>query len=98
VDAHSQHQATPLHWAAFHGNLQMLEIILRFRPPLEVSDADFGSTPLGWAIYGSEHGWFRKTGDYAGTVLALIQAGARVPETVEGSQAVREVLAHHTST
>ena len=41
VDATGQHQATPLHWAAFHGNAEMTATILRFGPPLEAIDTDF---------------------------------------------------------
>jgi hypothetical protein len=92
VDARGQHQATPLHWAAFHGNVEMARIVLRFGPPLEARDADFNGTPLGWATYGSENGWHCETGDFAGTVEALIAAGAKVPATIGGSEAVREVL------
>jgi ankyrin repeat protein len=92
ADATSQHQATPLHWAAFHGNLEMTKTVLRFRPPLEATDADFGGTPLGWAIHGSEHGWHSQTGNYAGTVEALIEAGAKPPVEIEGNPAVQEVL------
>ena len=40
--------------------------------------ADHGGTPLGWAMCGSEHGWYFETGDYAGTVEALIDSGANV--------------------
>ncbi len=92
VDATSQHQATPLHWAAFHGNLEMIETLLRFAPPLETTDADHGGTPLGWAIHGSEHGWDRPSANYAGTVEALLNAGAKCPATLSGSPAVQEVL------
>ncbi len=92
VDALGQHRATPLHWAAFHGNAEMAREILRYNPPLELTDADFNSTPLRWAIYGSEHGWHCKTGDFAGTVETLLNAGAQPPEKVEGTDAVRKVL------
>ena len=92
VDATGQHQATPLHWAAFHGNAEMAATILRFNPPLEATDADFNGTPLRWAIHGSEHGWYCRTGDYGATVVALIRAGARRPDAIEGSPAVRDVL------
>lgn len=95
VDARGQHQATPVHWAAFHGNREMTETILRYAPPLEVTDDDFGGTPLGWAIHGSEHGWHRRTGDYGGTVEALIRAGAVRPPEIAGSPAVQEVLRRH---
>ena len=95
VDARGQHNATPLHWAAFHGNCEMVNAILAFGPPLEVTDGDFNGTPLGWAIYGSENGWPSQSGDYAGTVVVLIMAGARLPEQLGGTEVVREVLRRH---
>jgi Ankyrin repeats (3 copies)/Ankyrin repeat len=95
VDARGQHQGMPLHWAAFHGNAEMARIVLRYSPPLEAVDGEFHSTPLGWAIHGSEHGWNRDTGDYAGVVEALIEAGAKRPTSLGGSEAVREVLRRH---
>jgi len=87
-----QHGGTPLHWAAFHGNAEMTEVILRFDPPLEWTDSDFNGTPLGWAIHGSEHGWHCQTGDYAKTVEALLRAGAKIPEKREGTDAVKRVI------
>ena len=93
VDALGQHGGTPLHWASFHGNAEMTREILRHNPPLELADADFNATPLGWAIHGSVRGWHCETGDYAGTVEALLNAGAKLPPQVNGgSEAVREVL------
>lgn len=92
VDARSQHDATPLHWATFHGNAEMAELILRKHPPLEVTDKDFNATPLGWAIYGSEHGWHRERGNYAAVVEALLRAGAKPPREIHGSAEVRQVL------
>jgi ankyrin repeat protein len=69
--------ATALHWAGFHGNSAMAREILRYSPPLDLEEREFQGTPLGWAIYGSEHGWYRNTGDYRGTIEALEQAGAK---------------------
>jgi ankyrin repeat protein len=92
VDGRGQHGGTALHWAAFHGNASMAQIILRHAPPLECHDHDFNATPLGWVIHGSEHGWHRKTGDYAGTVEALLKAGAKLPDKIGGTEAVQEVL------
>ncbi|HWX21131.1 MAG TPA: ankyrin repeat domain-containing protein [Candidatus Binatia bacterium] len=92
VDELGQHRATPLHWAAFHGNSEMASEILRYHPPLEKTDADFNSTPLGWAIHGSENGWHSATGNYAGTVEALLKAGAKLPRKLGGTEAVKEVL------
>lgn len=97
VDARGQHQATPLHWAAFHGNAAMVDSIHPYDPPLEATDADYGATPLGWAIYGSEHGWHRYTGDYSAVVEALLSAGARRPNDITGTSAVRSVLRRYVS-
>jgi hypothetical protein len=83
---------TPLHWAAWHGNTKMVGEILRFHPPLEFPDADFQGTPLGWAIHGSMNSWHHKTGDYGGTVKALLAAGAARPAEIGGTAAVQEAL------
>jgi ankyrin repeat protein len=92
VDVRGQHGATPLHWAAFHGNAEMVETLLRHGPPLESTDADFHGTPLGWATHGSEHGWCRATGDYVGCVERLLAAGAKLPEQIKGTEVVQAVL------
>jgi ankyrin repeat protein len=95
VDALGQHRATPLHWAAFHGNVEMARDILQYNPPLEAIDADFQGTPLGWATHGSVEGWYCRTGNYPGTVEALLKAGAKPPEKIGGTDAVKEVLRQH---
>lgn len=98
VDARGQHGASPLHWAAWHGNVEMVREILRYGPPLELKDRDFGGTPIGWAIHASRHGWHPERGDYAGVVEELVRAGARAPEITDefdGSDAVRAVLERH---
>jgi len=93
VDVRGQHRATPLHWAAFHGNPEMVRELLRGNSPLEARDGDYDGTPLGWAIHGSENGWFVKTGDYGATVALLLEAGAERPaEVTRGSYAVRAAL------
>jgi ankyrin repeat protein len=97
VDARGQHNGTPLHWAAWHGNAAMVEAILQHRPPIEDADNDFRATPLGWAIHGSENGWHARTGDYARTVELLCAAGATPPAQVGGTPPVREILQRFTS-
>lgn len=97
VDVRSQHRATPLHWAAFHGNVELTDVILRFDPPLEATDADFNGAPLRWAIHGSEHGWHSRTGNYGATAEALIRAGAKRPAEIEGSPTVQDVLRRYAS-
>lgn len=95
VDARGQHQGTALHWAAFHGNLEMVEAILPHHPSMDLPDADHHAPPIGWATFGSEHGWHRDTGNYADVVAALIRAGAKLPAQTSGTAAVKAVLRQH---
>ena len=69
--------------------------MLRPYPPLDDAENDFHATPLGWATHGSEHGWHREAGNYPAVVEALLEAGAKLPETVSGTEAVKEVLRRH---
>ena len=98
VDARGQHRATPLHWAAWNGNVEMIRELLRHRAPVDVKGDEYDGTALSWAIYGSVHGWRCQTGDYAGAVETLIGAGAQVPKPtpeVQASDSVRAVLTRH---
>ena len=95
VDARGQHDGTALHWAAWHGNAEMVREILRYRPPIEDRGNEFNSPPIGWAVHGSVNSWRRTTGDYAATVEALLEAGAEAPKftgDLEASEPVRAVL------
>jgi ankyrin repeat protein len=92
ADARSQHNGTVLHWAAWHGNVEMVKLLLAHQPPLEDTANDFKGSPLGWALHGSENSWHRETGDYPGAVEALLRAGAKPPATQLGSDSVRETL------
>jgi ankyrin repeat protein len=95
VDAQGDAGATALHWAGFHGNAEMAREILRFHPALELKSRDYAGTALSWTVYGSGNGWHRETGDYVGTVRALLDAGATMPphaQDLEPSDAVLELL------
>lgn len=96
IDGTGQHAATPLHWGAWHGNTEMIQSLIansKFQiSNLEQKDRDFNSTPLGWAIHASEHGWHKDTGDYAGAVEMLLNAGAKPPDKLSGTEEVQEVL------
>jgi hypothetical protein len=92
VTVRGQHNATPLHWAAWHGNVEMVREVLRRNPPLEDKQNDFAGTPMRWAIHGSENGWYRDKGDYASVVEELLGAGATPPVKIEGSEAVQQLL------
>jgi ankyrin repeat protein len=99
-DARGQHNATPLHWAAFHGNRELTRVLLEHGAPVNVKGDEYNGTPLGWALHGSVHGWRAKTGDYAGTVAALLARGADAPPVTDGMQgapAVIDVLRQHHS-
>ena len=94
VDACGEYDMTPLQWAAWHGNAEMVREILRYLPQLEL-DCQHGITALGCALHGSENGWHRDTGDYVATVEELLNAGAKVPRLIdhlEASEPVRELL------
>jgi ankyrin repeat protein len=100
VDARGNHGASALHFAAWLGNLTMVREVLRYQPPLELEDGDFGLSPLGWAIHGSEHSWNRTKGSYPETVEALLLAGAKAPASsgsLSGSPGVQRALRRHAS-
>src|SRR5262249_19306561 len=95
VDTRGEYRMTPLHWAAWHGNAEMVREILRYHPQLELNDNEHGITALVGELQVSENGWHRDTGDSAATVEALLDAGARAPkvtEDLEASEPVREAL------
>jgi len=86
--------ATALHWAGFNGNAEMTRDILRFHPDIETKSREYAGTALSWALYASGNG-YRSTGDFVGTVRALLDARAALPpdpEALEPSDAVLEVL------
>lgn len=91
----SQHGATPLHWAAYHGNSGLLADLLARGAPLEAKDADYNGPPLGWAIHGAHDSWDGiSSNDHAGCVKALLDAGAECSLSVfpTGNDAVDAVL------
>ena len=98
LDARGQHGGTPLHWASWNGNAEMVREILRYQRAVDVRGDDHDMTPLGWALHGSENGWRKDSGDYAGVVEALLAAGAKAPELtpkLEASESVMAVLRRH---
>jgi len=95
VDSRGQHGGTALHWASWHGNIEMVRAILSHHPAMHLRDVANDSTALGWTLHGSENGWHRDQGDYPAVVEALLDAGAEAPPVTDrlgGSDAVLEVL------
>jgi len=70
---------TGLHWAAFGGNAEVVELLLKAKAQVNATELSFGGTPVGWAVYGWNHQApeFRN-GRYHEVVEHLIRAGAVV--------------------
>jgi ankyrin repeat protein len=97
VTALSQHGATPLHWAAFHGNADMMDEVLHYNPPIEMQDRQFHGTAIGWLIHGALNAWGFSTGRHGECASMLLDAGAHVDEASmpTGHDAVDRVLREH---
>ncbi|HXN23806.1 MAG TPA: ankyrin repeat domain-containing protein [Candidatus Dormibacteraeota bacterium] len=98
VDTRGEYGMTPLQWAAWHGNAEIVREILRYGPQIERNDNQHEITALGSALHGSENSWHRNTGDYVATVQALLDAGAKAPkltDDLEASDSVRDLLRRH---
>ena len=98
VTATSQHGAMPLHWAAFHGNPEMLAEVLRYGPPLDMRDRDFNGTAMGWAIHGAMGHWHGiSTAKHGECARLLLDAGLQVDETAlpTGHDGLDQVLRGH---
>jgi ankyrin repeat protein len=98
VTALSQHGAMPLHWAAFHGNSDMLEEVLRHNPPIDAKDCQFQGIPMSWLIYGALNPWRGISSERHGACARLLlDAGAQVDEASlpTGHDAIDQVLRKH---
>jgi ankyrin repeat protein len=67
---------TPLHWAVIFGQLEMVKLLLKYKPPLESRNM-YGGTVLGQTAWSAAHGGDPKV--YAEIIKTLIAAGANVP-------------------
>jgi ankyrin repeat protein len=56
--------ATPLHYAAFEGNREIVELLLDKGAEINSTDGKLGATPAGWAIE-----YLREKGGYLGVEL-----------------------------
>jgi ankyrin repeat protein len=95
VTATSQHGAMPLHWAAWHGNPDMLRAVLKHNPPLDTGDRDHDGTAMGWLIHGAIGGWKGIATDrHAECAPLLLEAGLTVDEAAlpTGHDALDRVL------
>jgi ankyrin repeat protein len=84
--------ATPLHEAAWRGRVDVVKLLLTLGAPLNVRDAQFGSSPIAWAAHGSR--WCRSADEEYSTVIdALIEAGSQYAESINNSGEPPERLA-----
>ena len=95
VTATSQHGAMPLHWAAWHGNPDMVRAVLGHHPPLDARDRDHDGTAMGWLIHGAIGGWKGIATDrHDECAPLLLEAGLTVDEAAlpTGHDALDRVL------
>jgi Ankyrin repeats (3 copies) len=75
--AHRGDGQTGMHWAVIGGNLETVELLLRYKAPLEVKNT-YGGTVLDQTLWSVAHG-----GDpdlYIAILEVLVAAGAKIPE------------------
>jgi ankyrin repeat protein len=90
---------TPLHYAAWHGNLVLVKALLAHQAPVNVFETEHGGGPLAWALHGSQHSWERNSGDYPAVTRELLAAGAEIPKPerpLEATEEVLEIIHQHT--
>jgi len=66
--------ATALHVAAWNGQVEMVQLLLELRAPVNVRDATFATSSLAWATRASKNS--SREEDYCRVVEALLDAGA----------------------
>lgn len=93
VNAKLENNQTALHYAAWHGNFAMTQVLLAHGADVNLQETEHGGTPLGWALHGSRNSWEREKGDYPAVARALIAAGAVLPEYEERWRPAEELIA-----
>jgi ankyrin repeat protein len=71
--------ATPLHVAAWHGHVRIVQLLLEFDAPVNSRDPVYRTSPLAWAAHGSATSKNWRDGDdadFRAVVEALLDAGA----------------------
>jgi ankyrin repeat protein len=92
TNASLDNNQTALHYAAWHGNLDLVQVLLAYNAPVNVFEAEHGGSPLAWALHGSLNSWERDKGDYPGVTRALLAAGANIPKPDRPLDATEDVL------
>jgi ankyrin repeat protein len=69
--------ATALHHAAWWGHADLVDLLLKHSPPLEIECTTYQGTPLDWAVHGSISSPNRGAAVYASIVESILAAGAK---------------------
>jgi len=78
-EAHFKNGETGLHWAAFAGQVEVVDLLLSANAPVNAKEQNHGGTPLGWAVYGWDHPAPElKAARHHEVVERLVRAGATV--------------------
>jgi hypothetical protein len=97
LTAKGQHGAMPLHWAAFHGNPEMMAEVLKYNPQIGAQDDEFRGTAMGWLIHGALGSWGYSTKRHDACARMLLSAGSEVDEASlpTGHDDIDQVLREH---
>jgi ankyrin repeat protein len=83
----------PLHVAAFHGNAEVVRLLIGAGAEIDAVDARFGGTPLAYATVGSGER-AGQPGNWAETVRLLVDAGAARDDVwIPGKPPSEEIIA-----
>lgn len=69
---------TALHVAAYQGEAELVELLLQHGAPLDLTDSQFGTPPLVWALHACLKESRPDDAPYRRIVRALVAAGAKV--------------------
>ena len=85
---------TALHRACWHGQYEVVKVLLEHNAPLEIVENSFGCTPLGWAAHGCDN-WPNPDGDYPAVVQALLEADADITATNKWGETLIDLAGSH---
>jgi ankyrin repeat protein len=74
IDVRGNMGETPLHWACWTGNADLIKVLIDHGAPLEERESSYNATPAGWLHHGA--GAAETGGDYARGARLLIHAGS----------------------
>jgi ankyrin repeat protein len=85
--------ATLLHFASWHGDAQIVAVLLRdYRERIDVNavDKEHHATPLGWTAHGSRFSFRKDQGDYPAVAKLLVDGGAKLNRSGPPTETQRE--------